>query len=1021
MISLTIKIAIFWLVSLSLGLGQKDTTNFKLPNQIGPIIDNLPRLDSLIVLNKDTLDIRLKKNIISPSNTNIYPINASGSFFRGIEMSSQGTGTLNGGLRLQIAGKLSEKIRVSGNITDESIPIQADGTTASLEEIDKVYLHVSHPNNLLTAGDITVVNTSGKYNNNKRNIVGVSNSYKQNKLSLKTVFGQSKGKYNRLEIKGKDGNQGPYFLTSKSGLRNVIISSGTERVWLNGIHLNRGQDQDYTIDYSAGELTFTSKNLIFFDSDIDIEYQYSESDYKRNFIQASIGSDIAEKAFYNITYIDERDNVSSSYLTNSQKNTFKTNNTIYKSGVIADSLGKYQLINGIYKYNDVLIPSPNRYNVIFTLDPSGNYIRKISSQNRIYYEFIILEELDDIQRYSPGRQIRPPSSNQLLQFESKIALRPNLSISTEGALSIFENNTYSIQNNSKLNGNAFQLKLKQDSIKLGRIKLGIDFAHWRNGEKFRSLSRDKEVDFNESWDITTDKNTSESLSSMKTSFAVDNIINGDMNLSNFNQGGQIKKRSEIDFNYSGEFINKAKIRWNQVNSNIKFQEFDGHISFSKGPLKPFVTLVHERREKAYRFDDIMIGVDYTKNNHFLSIGLGQREDKSAISSDSSKFAKTKVGKIIQLDFNSLKRTGWLYGFMVRQRIQEDKMGEIINDFSSLRSTLNYRKKNSPLKIDFVLNAKHGINESRAIIYDSVGVGLGYYRYDNLLNEYIRDENGAYVAHTVFTGNYKSGFLMDGLNRLSFDFSKWKFENLKDFKYRLLNRLDYHGKSIDLLFNDKKNNIQFHRRYLRHELMHQKKRDSNRYRFWLQNSLNLTAMDPRGWDERFENELGLEMQYLLKDQKYFIFSGDVHKSNVSSEANWITKRTINGYTTEFGIKEIQTALIQWESKIIYYSDKVLIEDKETNNVNAFGLKINWLQFIGKLGRIEGQVDYIKANGFESMPPEALKGLSNNQTIRVNLTGSMLFGRSLSLNTTLIFLDDARYNNFIKLQGEVRAHF
>ena len=35
-------------------------------------------------------------------------------------------------------------------------------------------------------------------------------------------------------------------------------------------------------------MTFTAKNLIYFDSDIDIEYQYSESSYKSSFVQANL-------------------------------------------------------------------------------------------------------------------------------------------------------------------------------------------------------------------------------------------------------------------------------------------------------------------------------------------------------------------------------------------------------------------------------------------------------------------------------------------------------------------------------------------------------------------------------------------------------------------------------------------------------------------------------------------------------------------------------------------------------------
>ena len=139
---------------------------------------------------------------------------------------------LNGGLRFQIAGKLNEKTSIAGIVTDESIPIQPDGTTASLEELDKIYLKVSHPSVELVAGDITISNNNGRYNTGNRNIVGITNNLNRSSYDIKTTYGQSKGKYNRIEMKGRDGHQGPYFLTSKDGMRNVIISAGSELVWL---------------------------------------------------------------------------------------------------------------------------------------------------------------------------------------------------------------------------------------------------------------------------------------------------------------------------------------------------------------------------------------------------------------------------------------------------------------------------------------------------------------------------------------------------------------------------------------------------------------------------------------------------------------------------------------------------------------------------------------------------------------------------------------------------------------------
>mgnify|MGYP006096415647 FL=1 len=1018
----TVYSRLSFLMLLSFGLTQQDSTKKILIEQIGPIINDLPLLDSLLVNSIDSLNLKSEKAIGQFSDINTFPMNASGTFFRGIEMSSQGTGSLNGGLRIQIAGKLSESVQVSGIVTDESIPIQPDGTTAALEELDKVYIKVSHPSNELTAGDITVINNSGKYNNNKRNIVGIRNNFNNKNMSLKTIIGQSKGKYNRLEIKGKDGNQGPYFLTSKTNARNVVISSGSEKVWLNGAQLKRGQDQDYTIDYSAAEITFTAKNLIYFDSDIDIEYQYSQSNYKSSFVQATLKSRVGKKSTFSISYIDERDNKSSSFITQNQKNIFKSKDIIQDLGSISDSLGEYRLINGVYIYNTDFSQTSSRYKVIFGPDPSGTYVRKISSQNRIYYEFISLDIIDNSQRYSPGRSISPPVSQQLLQFDSIISPYGGLSIISEGALSIYENNIYSNRNSSKLNGSAFQFLIEQETVEFRKVKFGLDLKHWQNGSEFRSLGRDRNVNFNESWDIYSKPKQvgRESLSSIMTKINIGENIVGDIDFSQLSQGNQIKNRSEVNFNYSGNYINTAQVRYNKVNAILEFQEIDGHIRFFKGAIKPFLTIIHEMRENYYRFDDIMVGIEYKKNNRYLSFGVGEREDKESILSDSTILKTTKVGKILQLDFNSIQPSGWGYGFMGRQRIQEDSKGEIINNFSSFRGTLNYRKKASPFQLDFVVNAKEGSNESRAVVYDSVGVGLGHYRYDNLLNEYISDMNGSFVAHTVFTGNYKSGFLMDGLNQFSIDFSKWKYESLNNLKYRLMNRLDFYGDKLSIL-GDNNNNIQFHRQFIRHELILRKSQNTNRNRIWFQDALNINGMDPRGWDERSDYEWGIESQVQLKKNKYFIFSGDVHNAIVKSEKNWITERSVKGFTSEVGIKEIQTGITQWETKLVYYKDATSIGENSNKDVNAYGIKINFIRFIGKTGRIEGQIQYMNANAFNSMPPEALNGLSDNRTFRTNINGSLMISKSLSINSSLMFLNDERYDNFIKLQGEVRAYF
>ena len=113
--------------------------------------------------------------------------------------------------------------------------------------------------------------------------------------------------------------------------------------------------------------------------------------------------------------MNEKDNTIGSVLTGDQISAFKSIDVVYQSGVTQDSLGDYELIQDIYYYSPNSISSNNRYIVTFSIDPQGLYVRKISMQNRIYYEFIGSSDADDnIVRYSLGRTLKAPE-NELLE------------------------------------------------------------------------------------------------------------------------------------------------------------------------------------------------------------------------------------------------------------------------------------------------------------------------------------------------------------------------------------------------------------------------------------------------------------------------------------------------------------------------------------------------------------------------------------------------------------------------------
>ena len=418
MIFLIRRLLIYLVLGFNLSISQDSTTYKK--EVVGPIFYDLPLLDSLI---NDTLSYDLVKPIIEEdlqesTENNLF---TSGTFFRSLDISTIGNESFSGGLRFQMSGKLSEELEVSGVISDQKLPFQPDGNTASLDEIDQIFINATHSNGDLTAGDISISSKKGRFNTFKRNLSGIKTRIKINTMDYDIAYGKNKGSFRRLSFKGEDGNQGPYFLTNENGKRNIIVSAGSEEVWLNGKKLIRGDNNDYIINYSNGEIFFNSKNLIFYDSDIDVEFQYQKDMYTQNFLNAALEDKSNDFFQYSLSFSREKDDFKS--ISDFEKSMFSKSDVLFQNGAVADSTGDYVL------YEDILIYDPineasddNRYKVVFNFDPDGNYIRKISDNNIVYYVYNDDLDKDTNERFSPGIFKKAPSSKGIINVTTKSKL-----------------------------------------------------------------------------------------------------------------------------------------------------------------------------------------------------------------------------------------------------------------------------------------------------------------------------------------------------------------------------------------------------------------------------------------------------------------------------------------------------------------------------------------------------------------------------------------------------------------------
>ena len=241
----------------------------------------------------DTVSVLTTASILSPDAIFGSDMQKSGTIVRGFTVGTTKDFSLTSGLRLQLSGKISEDIEIVAALTDENTPIQPEGNTERLEELDKVFIQVKHPNVVGTFGDYQIKQRSGEFGVIDRKLQGLMGEFSVDEVNGYVSIANSRGKFNSNSFNGSDGVQGPYRLSGINNERDIIVIAGTEKVFLDGIEMIRGENNDYTIEYSNATITFTPNRLITSASRINIDFEYTD----RQFAISFFGAGTAAKLF----------------------------------------------------------------------------------------------------------------------------------------------------------------------------------------------------------------------------------------------------------------------------------------------------------------------------------------------------------------------------------------------------------------------------------------------------------------------------------------------------------------------------------------------------------------------------------------------------------------------------------------------------------------------------------------------------------------------------------------------------
>jgi hypothetical protein len=459
-------------------------------------------------------------------------LNKSGSLSRGISFGNNRDVSVNSSLNLQLSGKLTEGVELMMVATDDNLPLQADGTTQQLQEFDRVFIQLSSKSTKLIAGDFFASRPNSYFMNfNKRgqglNVTSVipMDSAKA-KLSVTGSAAISKGKFARSLIQGTEGNQGPYRLRGAENELFIVVLSGTEKVYIDGKLLVRGQENDYTINYNTAELTFTAKQLITKDKRIVVEFQYSDRNYSRSMFHTGFEYSTEKYAlrFNAFSEQDSKNQPLQQTLTNEDKlKMAAVGDTLLKafvsgvdsvpfSGDLVLYLKKDTLVNSVL-YTDVYVyntsPDSAHYRLSFTyLGPhNGNYIQISSAANGKTFQWVAPIAGIPQGEYEPVILLITPKKKQLVTFGGDFKFIKNTLINTELAYSNNDLNTFSPYNAFDDHGYGAHLNIKNKQKIRDSLSLLLEGNYEYVSSYFSPLERYRPVEFERDWNLITATNT----------------------------------------------------------------------------------------------------------------------------------------------------------------------------------------------------------------------------------------------------------------------------------------------------------------------------------------------------------------------------------------------------------------------------------------------------------------------------------------------------------------------------------
>jgi hypothetical protein len=741
-------------------------------------------------------------------------IEKRGSISRGVSVGNGQNLSVNSSLNLQLNGKLNERFSLVAAITDQNIPIQPEGNTQQLQDFDQVYLQVYDDKTRITAGDFqSARNDEGYFMQFNKKLQGgriesVMLPFKGDTskvLSLEGSGAVSRGKFARKTIQGVEGNQGPYRLTGEDGEPFIVVLSGTERVYLDGRLLSRGQENDYIINYNTAEITFTAKMPITKDRRIVAEYQYSDRNYARSMIYGAADFN-AKKLKLNVGIYSEQDAKNQSLqqeLNDEQKDvlrsigdslnkavassidtaSFSENRLLYElvdTFLVSENSGDTVFFNSILQYSSS--QKDQLYQATFSNVGLGNGDYNQAAQLALgrVYEWVAPIDGQSQGSYAPVIQLVTPKQQQMATISAAYQLTKNIETSVEFAASSNDINTFSPLNNSDNTGlgvkaiiKGFQ-PLKNDWRAVGA--LDYEFVH-RN---FNQVERFRGVEFDRDWNIRNlNIQDHQSIIGARLGFEKKNQISAIYGVKSFSAGNAfnglengIELKSDLKRligSYNGSIINQQgnliNSQFIQHNTNLKVPIWKLNIGY-RDDLEENLRLDPQSdslTNLAYRFwewETFITNSDTAENKYKLS--YAERTDWLY---DTTQLSKATFARIYGFENSINSITNSVFNFRINYRTLEVLNQEITQQEreNTLLSRIEYQGRffKGAITTNTFYEIGSGLENRREYIFIETTPGQGthiFIDYNDNGEKELSEFEQAIQADQIASANYIKVFV-----------------------------------------------------------------------------------------------------------------------------------------------------------------------------------------------------------------------------------------------------------------------